>query len=104
MSLSIDLTQEGSTVRAHISGEVDVSCADDLRAKLESALTPGISELSVNIKDMSYIDSTGIGVFVGLMHHAKQKHIALSIHEPTRNVLRIFTMLGLDAELGLSSN
>ena len=104
MSLSIDLTQEGSTAHAHISGEVDVSCADDLRAKLESALTPGVSELSVNIKDMSYIDSTGIGVFVGLMHHAKQKHIALSIHEPARNVLRIFTMLGLDAELGLSSN
>ena len=91
------------SVYAAISGEVDVSCADELRTTLSSALTPGVDSVVITIKDMSYIDSTGIGVFVGLVHHAREAGISLSIKEPTRNVLRIFSMLGLDAELGFDT-
>ena len=69
MSLSITVTNdvrdgvEESVVL--VDGEVDVSNADQLRDAIDARLEAGTTRVVVDLSDVPYIDSTGIGVLVG---------------------------------------
>lgn len=104
MSLSITYTHEQAQGIVNVSGEVDVSCADELRTKLQDALSDDIKQLIIDIEHMSYIDSTGIGVLVGMAHQATTCGVSTQVVHPQRNVLRILSMLGVCEELGISQS
>lgn len=102
MSLSIEITcgAAGATT-VLVSGEVDVSNAGELRNALDQGLASGATDLTVDLADVPYIDSTGIGVLVGAAHHAAEKGARLEVAHPQRNVARVFGMLGVTAELNI---
>lgn len=104
MSLSITYEHEHMQGMVSVSGEVDVSCADELRTKLQEALSDNIKQLIIDIEYMSYIDSTGIGVLVGMAHQATTCGVKTQVIHPQRNVLRILSMLGVCEELGISQS
>lgn len=104
MSLSITYKHEHTQGMVSVSGEVDVSCADELRTKLQDALSDNIKQLILDIEHMSYIDSTGIGVLVGMAHQATTCGVSTQVVHPQRNVLRILSMLGVCEELGISQS
>lgn len=104
MSLSITYKHEHTQGMVSVSGEVDVSCADELRTKLQDTLSDNIKQLIIDIEHMSYIDSTGIGVLVGMAHQATTCGVSTQVVHPQRNVLRILSMLGVCEELGISQS
>ncbi len=104
MSLFITYKHEHTQGMVSVSGEVDVSCADELRTKLQDALSDNIKQLIIDIEHMNYIDSTGIGVLVGAAHQATTCGVSTQVVHPQRNVLRILSMLGVCEELGISQS
>ena len=68
MALDITVTHEADECIVCVNGEVDVSNAAELRSALEAALIGGTSKITADFSDVSYIDSTGIGVLVGIAH------------------------------------
>ena len=104
MSLFITYKHEHTQGMVSVSGDVDVSCADELRTKLQDALSDNIKQLIIDIEHMSYIDSTGIGVLVGAAHQATTCGVSTQVVHPQRNVLRILSMLGVCEELGISQS
>ena len=104
MALTITTTQtEDGRARVTVEGEIDVSCADELRDALDAALATGNTGIEVDLAQVPYIDSTGIGVLVGAAHRALDAGSRLVVVGAQRNVSRIFGLLGIDRELGLSS-
>ena len=102
MSLSIDTTTGASgATTVLVSGEVDVSNADELRTALDQALSSGATELTVDLAEVPYIDSTGIGVLVGAAHHAAERGVRLEVARPQRNVARVLGLLGVTSELNI---
>ncbi len=101
MSLTINTTAPEGARLVSVSGEVDVSNASELRDAIDAALSEGVSSVSVDISDVSYIDSTGIGVLVGAAHRAVDGGIAFSVANPQRNVARILSLLGMGEELNM---
>ena len=55
----------------------------------------------VDLAQVPYIDSTGIGVLVGAAHRAQEAEQRFAVEGPQRNVRRVLDMLGIAAELGL---
>ena len=102
MSLTITSIQNDDVVRVEVSGEVDVSCASELREALDTSLGEGARTIEVDISEMSYIDSTGIGVLVGFAHRAEEASARLFVLNPQRNVARVLALLGVDKQLGVS--
>lgn len=88
-------------MRLAVVGEVDVSCADDLRDALDQCLDEGPASLEVDLSETSYIDSTGIGVLVGAAVHASEANASFAVVAPQRNVARVLTLLGVDERLGV---
>lgn len=103
MSLEITTTTEEGGARVSVSGEVDVSCASELRDALDAALADlaAGSELVCDLGEVPYIDSTGIGVLVGAAHRASEAGSTLVVARPQRNVARVLGLLGVGDDLNI---
>ena len=106
MSLSISVTNNvasdgGAQSVVLVSGEVDVSNADELRSALDGCLEDGATSLVADISEVPYIDSTGIGVLVGVAHRAGEKGARFEVARPQRNVARVLGLLGVGADLNI---
>ncbi|MGI6230374.1 MAG: STAS domain-containing protein [Tractidigestivibacter sp.] len=101
--MSIDITkadtQQGR--RVSVSGEVDVSNASALREAITQELDGGVKNLAIDLSQVPYIDSTGIGVLVGAAHRAAEGGCAFSVERPQRNVARVLSLLGVGADLNV---
>lgn len=93
-------TAEGRCSLA-VTGEVDVSNASELRDALDGAFASEASEVEVDFSDVTYIDSTGIGVLVGAAHRAQEAGRTFVVARPQRNVARVLSLLGVSEELNV---
>lgn len=106
MSLSVTIKRDaasdgGAQSTVLVSGEVDVSNADELRAALDGCLEDGATSLVADISEVPYIDSTGIGVLVGVAHRAEERGARFEVARPQRNVARVLGLLGVGADLNI---
>lgn len=101
MQLTITQTDLAGVRLLSVAGEVDVSCADELRSAVEEALASGAATVEVDLAHVPYIDSTGIGVLVGAAHRASDAGRALVVTHPQHNVARVLELLGVGAELNV---
>ena len=102
MSLEITTSASGENRLVTVAGEVDVSCADELRAAIDAQLADGVTgELVIDIAEVPYIDSTGIGVLVGAAHRVAESGGTLVVTRPQRNVARVLGLLGVQADLNI---
>lgn len=90
------LENEGSMWLFDISGELDVSCANDLKEKIETKLEEKKNDVTLNLENLHYIDSTGLGIIVGIMKNLKKDGKEISIINAKNNVKKIFNITGLD--------
>ena len=102
MSINVSTTSTAGGCRVAVSGEVDVSNASALRDVLDEQLSSGEGALAIDLADVPYIDSTGIGVLVGAAHRAKDLDRSLSVERPQRNVARVLSLLGVGADLNVT--
>lgn len=95
MNIKIDKQQNDEVVVVKVAGEIDAFTAPKLREEL-AALADGKSKvITVNLKDVSYLDSTGLGVFVGLFKQVKTIDGELRLIEMSDRLKRLFEITGL---------
>ncbi len=101
MNFEFTCDVEGKKAELIVKGEIDVSNAPELRTAIHEALDSNIDSLVIDISQVSYIDSTGIGVLVGARHRATEESIAFEIRNPQPNVLRVLSLLGMVEDLNI---
>jgi anti-sigma B factor antagonist len=91
------------TVVLAIVGELDLATAPALKFKLLDALGAGYSQLVLDLSGVSFMDSTAIGVLVGVKRHfSGGEQLVLASLQP--DVLKIFEVTGLDGSFQITSN
>lgn len=101
MPLQISVAAKDTGSKVTVAGEVDVSNASELRDALKKAMAQHTGDVAVDMADVSYIDSTGIGVLVGAAHAAFDKGTELIIQKPQSNVERVLNLLGIEDQLNI---
>lgn len=97
MELEIpDTETDGWTVVA-ASGEIDVATAPALREQLTSLVEDGKSQLVVDLEEVDFIDSTGLGVLVGAIRRARAADGDLRLVCTNSRLLKVFDVTGLGA-------
>ncbi|PPA70542.1 anti-sigma factor antagonist [Jeotgalibacillus proteolyticus] len=96
MNISINVTEQtDEQVKVAIAGEIDAFTAPKLREKMEPfSLQEGIT-LIVDLSQVNYMDSTGIGVFVGLFKGMKSNGGHLQLIGLSDRLKRLFDITGL---------
>jgi anti-sigma B factor antagonist len=75
---------------------IDADTAWDLRPDLVRALYTQGPVLCVDLGTVRFIDSTGLGMLVGVLKEAREMHGDLHLLNAGREVRRIFDVTGLD--------
>ncbi len=99
MKLTVSTTERDDVVVVTVSGEVDVYTAAQLRSALEDQIAAGHTALVVDLQDVGFIDSTGLGVLVGRLKTVKVVGGRLSVVCTNERILRLFGITGLDKVL-----
>ena len=85
----------GGGVVVEVAGELDVCSSHTLREKLSAAADSGASPLVVDLTELRFIDSTGLGVLVMLWRRLEPE-AGLAIICPEGRVCRTLALAGLD--------
>lgn len=80
-------------------GEVDISNAHQLKKQLETAYGEHASDIAVDVSSLSYIDSTGLGVIIGVYGNMKESGHRIRLLEPRENIRKLLRITSLDKVL-----
>ncbi len=95
MDLGLDVTDhDGITVLA-VRGEVDVYTAPRLREKLVELVSQGKYRIVVDLENVEFLDSTGLGVLVGGLKRLRSHDGDLSLVCTQHRILKVFEITGL---------
>jgi len=79
-----------------VSGELDLSTCGALRDSLLRVITDEDCQgLVVNLAGVTFIDSTGIGVLVGIWHRVRASSSRMALAELSRPVAQLLDTAGL---------
>jgi len=79
-----------------VSGEVDLASSPDLDAAIIVAIESGSSSLVVDLSDVSFMDSSGLGVIVRGLKRCREADKDLDLVITNERVLKVFGITGLD--------
>ena len=86
----------GSTLYIGLSGELDESSAVFIMSKMDALFNMGnMRKVVVEMSELTFMDSTGIGVLIGRYKRLKARNIVLCVRNPSSAADRIFKMAGL---------
>ena len=80
-------------------GSLDIESADAFRQMSAHLLGLGIKQFYVDLGNLDYMDSTGLGSMLQLYREAKAKGGVMRIYNPTPPIQDIFTVTHLDKVL-----
>jgi anti-sigma B factor antagonist len=91
--LRIDVDKGDGRVVVRVAGEIDVYTAPRLREQLIRLVSD--ATLIVDLSDVSFLDSTALGVLVGAMKRQREANGTLSIVTSGTRIRRLFDITGL---------
>jgi len=95
----VDLTletreQDGHTL-VSVGGEIDVYTAPRLRDKITELVNAGHHSLIIDMENVDFLDSTGLGVLVGGLKKIRAQDGTMSLICSQDRLLKIFKITGL---------
>ena len=78
-----------------VSGEIDVYTAPALREKLTALVDAGHVDLVVNLTEVRFMDSTGLGLLVGVLKRVRGLDGRLQLVIDSERLLKVFRITAL---------
>jgi anti-sigma B factor antagonist len=95
VDLSLTTRIEGERTVVEVGGEIDVYTAPKLRETIVSLVEAGQTNLVVDLEQVEFLDSTGLGVLVGGLKRVRIQDGSLSLVCTQERLLKIFRITGL---------
>lgn len=88
--------KHGNKASIRASGEMYVENAAELRETVIELFEDGVRTLEIDLSGLEYIDSSGLGVLVGINNKCRRNGGTLKIGRPKGVVADLFTLTRLD--------
>ena len=98
----VTVEREGASATLRLSGEFDVACEDEFADATTDALSNGTRELLVDLRDLTFIDSSGLRFLIALWMESRRKDFDLSLLQGTGHVRRVLDIAGLERVLPIA--
>ncbi|GGA92628.1 anti-sigma factor antagonist [Ornithinibacillus halotolerans] len=103
MNLQIQIDSKNNLSIVHLSGEIDVYTAPKLKEALLPLTKTHNGLVEVDLEKVSYMDSTGLGVFINALKLSTEHDCKLRLVNLQDRVLRLFQITGLHEIMDLNS-
>src|SRR5438477_10204254 len=99
--MDFDVSEIGTVTVVAPRGDVDLAVADDLRVRLTELVDRGRGRLVLDLGDVMYIDSSGLGALVAAMKHARAAGGDVKVCALESDVRSLFEMTRLNKVMAL---
>lgn len=96
MNLSVDILDENNKSKLILAGEIDAYTAPKLKEALLPLTVSNGKTVEVDLEQVGYMDSTGLGVFISALKSTKEYNSHLTLVNLQDRVMRLFKITGLD--------
>jgi anti-sigma B factor antagonist len=93
------ITEQGPEAGHHViavRGEIDLFTAPDLKQVLTDAIEGGEHRVVIDLSEVSFLDSTALGVLIGAVKRLRSRGGALAIVNTDPSIAKTFEITGLD--------
>lgn len=93
----MEYVRRRAVVEARLKGELDQCTAQSVKRELDGLIAdPNVKRLVLDMRDMSFMDSSGIGVILGRYRALQQRGGTLAVKNMNRHVEKIFLLSGMN--------
>ncbi len=103
MDVSVTSRESGDRTVVEVRGEIDVYTAPVLREELTSLVDRQRTNLVVDLTQVSFMDSTGLGVLVGGLKKVRTLGGDLSLVIDQETILKVFRITALTQVFSIHS-
>lgn len=94
--MDISTREKGKVLIFDIKGDLDAKSASNLKDRINEKITDGKSHILINLSDVPYMDSAGLGVLVSGLKNANRLSGDLRIWGLQEEVKSIFELTRLN--------
>jgi anti-sigma B factor antagonist len=95
-NLVLETHERGDVTVVAVKGEVDLFTAPGLKDRLADLVSAGQSRLAIDLSEVEFMDSTGLGVLIGGLKRCKEAGGSLALVAPPEPVFKVLSITGLD--------
>lgn len=96
MDLTIKITSNEIEHQVNLCGDIDAFTGPKVKEAIMTLVeTPNAAVIAVDLAEVEYMDSTGIGIFIAVMKACKQTDCAFVVQNLSPRVERLFRITGL---------
>jgi anti-anti-sigma factor len=95
-TLDVTVESRGEWSLVHVAGELDYTTVGGIRDQLDTMLSAGQVRIALDLSELEFCDSVGLGCFVGAWKRARKDGGELLLLRPAGHVQRMLKITGLD--------
>jgi anti-anti-sigma factor len=98
-SFQIESESESEWGRLKLKGELDLASIGRVEQAAEALLAQGVRALVLDLGDVSFVDSSGLRLFIVLDQRARADGWKLTLTRPQPQAMTVFVVSGLEDNL-----
>jgi anti-anti-sigma factor len=98
--MTYQVTEENNISTVFLNGEIDMDVTDKAKDVILPLIDAG-KEVHINLKDVEYMDSSGISVLIESHQKAIELGTKVTLKEISKSVLKVIMMAKLEQILNL---
>jgi len=102
--MKIEQRQKDEIELFELEGELDFYTSPDFRDKLQAMMQKQVKKIVINLKKVTYIDSSGLATFVEVLQKMKRYDGKLVLTELAPAVRSVFEIAKLDKVFSLTES
>jgi len=93
-SFEVDRREDSDITILYIKGYLDAHTAPKLEKEFQNLISEQKYKIVVNFKELNYISSAGLGVFMGFIETVREGNGDIKLAEMNPKIFRVFDLLG----------
>ncbi|MCU0821150.1 MAG: STAS domain-containing protein [Spirochaetes bacterium] len=100
--MDIKISEKGDVVNIIVSGDIEMMSIKDFKTKLFEVGEKTYKDVDIDLSNVEYIDSSGVGVLITLLKKQKSKGKGLNISKVSPKVMNVLKLSSLSDVFNLS--
>jgi len=93
--MNIDIREDGENVHITVNGDIEMMTIKTFKQKLFEVGQNVDKDIELDLSNVDYIDSSGVGVLISLLKLQKKKGKSLKISKVSTKVLNVLKLSSL---------
>ena len=95
--MKVQTARSGTVLRIKLSGEMDEYSAPAVRSACDKLIdeNPTARKIIINLSDVAFMDSTGIGFLIGRYKKARRNGMTLMVEQPNFAADKVLSISGI---------